>query len=123
MSWFDEQIRERIKKDENMFADAYADMINSVSKKKIVYTFQSDKETTKKALTEILSYYHTKETDMMQRRVKLTGKWYRDAYGAMLAKKKDGCTTALIPNRCRGYSYNDYGTGEKIRVTKKMLPR
>lgn len=119
MSWFDEQIRERIKKDENMFADAYADMINSVSKKKIVYTFQSDKETTKKALTEILSYYHTKETDMMQRRVKLTGKWYRDAYGAMLAKKKDGCTIALIPNRCRGYSYNDYGTGEKIRVTKK----
>lgn len=119
MSWFDEQIRERINNDENMFADAYADMVNNISGKKIAYAFRSDKEITKRALAEILSYYQAKESEMMQRRVKLTGKWYKDAYGAMLARKTDGSTIALIPNSCGGYHYNDYGTGETIRITRK----
>ena len=119
MSWFDEQIRERINNDENMFSDAYADMVNNISGKKIAYAFRSDKEITKRALAEILSYYQAKESEMMQRRVKLTGKWYKDAYGAMLARKTDGSTIALIPNSCGGYHYNDYGTGETIRITRK----
>lgn len=119
MSLIDEQIRERMKNDDNLFADSYIEMANSISRKKIAYSFQSDKEITKRARAEILSYYQAKESEMMQRTVKLTGKWYRDAYGAMLAKKKDGSTIALIPGPCGGYRYNDYGTGEKIRVTGK----
>ncbi len=128
MGWFDEQIRERVQYDEDVLADAYARMANSVSgKKKIDVLFQSDRELATRAVSEILKYYRVRAkkipdniedgkeileyllrpSGILRRRVKLTGAWYKDASGAMLGMRKDGSVVALIPGKLKGYQIVD----------------
>lgn len=44
MGWFEEQIRQRMAKDEEMFADAFAQMVNLVSNQKIAAGFNDDRK-------------------------------------------------------------------------------
>ncbi len=128
MGWFDEQIRERVQYDDDVLADAYARMANSISgKKKIDVLFQSDREMATKAVGEILKYYRVRArripdqmedgreileyllrpSGILRRKVKLTGPWYKDATGAMLGTRKDGSVVALIPGKIKGYQIVD----------------
>ena len=54
---------------------------------------------------------------IMRRKVRLEGKWYKDAIGAMLGALQDGTPVALLPRGAAGYSYVDPATGKRIRVT------
>ena len=139
MGWFDEQIRQRIQRDDDMFADAFAQMANLVSGEKIMSSLSDDRRLTVEAIGDILRYYHVKAqevpeqlTDLgdvleyllrpsgvMRRTVKLSKGWHRDAIGAMLGSKKDGSIIAILPGKTGGYTYKDYATGKITRINRK----
>lgn len=140
MGWFDEQIRQRVENDEEIFEDALAQMENAVDgSRKIRETKSAGKRMTEEALQDILNYYHVKihevpehMTDLneileylmrpsgvMRRRVTLKKGWYKDASGAMLGRLASGETIALIPGVYGGYYYREPRSGKRIRVSRK----
>lgn len=139
MGWFDEQIRQRIAHDDDMFADAFAQMANLVSSNRVISGLSNDRKLAEEAIGDILRYYHVRAQEVpeqltdvnevleyllrpsgiMRRTVKLTQGWYRDAVGAMLGTKKDGSIVALLPGGAGGYTCKDYTTGKTIRINRK----
>lgn len=139
MGWFDEQIKQRIENDDEMFADAFAEMANLVSNQKISTGYQNNKKISQEAIEYILKYYHipTREvpdnikniddileyllrpSGIMRRNIKLKGKWYKDAVGPMLGTKKDGTIISLIPGKFTGYYYKDFETEKIIKINSK----
>ena len=140
MGWFDEQIRDRKKNDDEAFAEAFANMASAITGRKIDTLLNNDRVVTKDAIDEILRYYHVKSREVpdgigdvneqleylmrpygiMRRTVKLEDGWYRDAIGAMLGVLRDsGRVVALIPTGLSGYSYIDCETGKRKRINRK----
>lgn len=139
MGWFDEQIRQRMENDDEMFADAFAQMVNLVSSEKMISSFTDNRQIAEEAIGDILKYYHIRAQEIpdkikdinevlefllrpsgiMRRTVRLSEGWYKDAVGAMLGTKKDGSIIAILPGKMHGYYYKDYATGNVTRVTKK----
>lgn len=139
MGWFDEQIRQRIKNDEEVFADAFAQMANLVSNEKITRSFADHREIADEAISDILRYYHIRPKELpenikelnevlefqlrpsgiMRRNVRLSEGWYKDAIGAMLGTKKDGSIIVLLPGKMHGYCYKDYATGKVIQINQR----
>jgi len=137
--WFDEQIKQRIKNDEDDFSEAFAAMSGVVMGKSVLRANATAERRTKDAINQILCYYNVKTvtipdtikdyheqleyslrpTGIMRRDIKLTGKWYKDAIGAMLGYTKDGEIVAIIPKGFSGYEFTDYNTGEAVKVTSK----
>ena len=118
MGWFDEQIRQRIRHDDDNFADAFAAMAGVVMGERISRALNDDRIQAKNAIEEILKYYHVKPLElpddikdihdqleylmrtsgMMRRTVNLEGEWYKDAICAMLGSRKDdGPPFSLLP--------------------------
>ena len=59
-------------------------------------------------------------TNMAKRHVRLTGAWWKDGDGPLLAKTRDGNgALALFPGAISGLYYVDAATGRRTRVTKK----
>lgn len=140
MGWFDEQLKQRKKTDDEVFCDAFADIAGSVLGKNISAALNDNSTLTKNALGEIMKFYHIKAqeipdnmTDMndqmefllrpsgiMRRPVTLEQDWYKDAYGAMLGTRKDdGTVVALIPHGMSGYTFYDYKLEKNIRINSK----
>ena len=140
MGWFDEQIRERIKSDDDSFSDAFATMSSLVMGERLTRILNEDRINTKNAIDGILKFYHVKSvevpesikdvdeqleylmrpTGIMRRTVILTDGWYKDAIGALLATRKDdGTPVALIPTGLNGYKFYDSKTGKWVRISKK----
>ena len=107
-SWFDEQIRQRIRTDDEMLSDAVARMVNLVSSEKIASVLADQGKLSEEAVGDILRYYHVKAQELpgdikdmddvleyllrpsgiMRRPVKLTRGWHKEAIGAMLGTKR-----------------------------------
>lgn len=144
MGWFDEQIKERRKRDQDNFADAM-DEISSVITRKQMGSGARNMEANERsqvewAVGQILEYYHLKPRELpesiksfpdqleylcrpygiMRRTVRLEKDWYKNAVGAYLGTAKDGSKVALIPNRFGGYHYIDSRTGRKISVNRQV---
>ena len=139
MGWFDAQIRERIKSDDEQLSEAFAGMAGLVGSEKLLKGLQRERRYAELALRDILRYYHAKPIDtpeemtefselleyllrpagIMHRSVKLHPGWYKDAVGAMLAVGNDGSVVALLPDQIYGYTYRDYKNGTSGRVNKK----
>lgn len=139
MGWFDDQIRERLKNDNEQFEEAFANMSSVVMGKSILNAFTADDRRASDAISEILAYYaiRMEETDVtfpdlnekleyhmrphgvMRRSVKLTKGWYRDGIGALLGETTAGEIVALIPGKVSGYTYFDFQSGKRVKVTKK----
>ncbi len=140
MGWFDEQIKDRKRNDDDAFAEAFANMASAITEKKIEASLNNDRTVTKDAIDEILKYYHVKSREVpdgisdmneqleylmrpygiMRRTVKLEEGWYRDAAGAMLGVlAESGRVVALIPTGLSGYSYFDWETGKHRRINRK----
>ena len=139
MGWFDEQIKQRIENDDEMFAEAFARMANLVSSEKIITSFSDDRKLAEEAIGDTLKYYHVRIREIpdklkdinevleyllcpagiMRRTVKLSGDWYQDAIGAMLGTKKDGSIIALLPGGMHGYYYREYSTGKIKKINRK----
>lgn len=59
----------------------------------------------------------------MHRVVRLGGRWYRHAFGALLGSLDTGEAVALIPAGLGGYRYLDPRTGRKVRINAKVARR
>ena len=144
MGWFDEQIKERRKRDQDNFVDAM-DEISSVITRKQMGSGARNMEANERsqvegAVGQILEYYHLKPRELpesiksfqdqleylcrpygiMRRTVKLEKDWYKNAVGAYLGTTKDGSKVALIPNRFGGYHYVDSRTGRRVSINRQV---
>ncbi len=140
MGWFDEQIRQRKQSDQDIFEDSIFRMAAVVLGKSQAGALNDDRIVTKAAIDDILKYYHAKPVEIpdsvkdadealefclrphgiMRRTVKLEKGWYKDAYGPMLAfRKEDGLPVALMPRPVNGYWFRDSESGEKRRLNKQ----
>ncbi|MBO6241833.1 MAG: ATP-binding cassette domain-containing protein [Butyrivibrio sp.] len=128
MGWFDEQIRQRIKNDQDIFEKAIYNMMSSIDGK--YDPFETDRQhIAKKSVEEIISYFGftpkegtgdlkdaVKTYGIMYRRIKLEGKWYKDAYGPMLAYHgSNNKPVALIPKGGQ-YKFFDYEKKRRIAI-------
>ena len=140
MGWFDEQIRQRKLSDQEIFEDSLFRMASSVLGKQRAGLLDGERIVAKAAMDEILKYYHYKPAEvpeeirdldeqleyclrphgLMRRSVKLEQGWYRDAFGPMLAfRKEDGMAVALLPKPFLGYTFRDPVSGEKTDLNRK----
>lgn len=140
MGWFDEQIKERKQQDNEMFEEAFLGIAGAVIGNRITAALKDASHISKDAIDEILKFYHIKSQEIpenikdvneqlefllrphgiMRRNVNLEKGWYKDAFGAMLAMRKDdGSIVALVPTGMMGYSYFDVASGKRVRVTRK----
>ena len=141
MGWFDEQIRERKRQDNERFADAMDEISAIITREKIELSCDEGETTKQESITRaigrVLRYYHIKPKQVpddiknlqeqleylcrpygvMRRTVKLEKGWYKDAIGALLGTRKDGTVVALLPSRFFGYSYYDETTGREVRLS------
>ena len=139
MSWFNEQILERQKRDDEAFSDAFEQISRAVTGKRASAAANDDRIASLDAINQILGYYGArpgevpeKITDLndqieymtrphgiMRRQVSLTDGWYKDAIGAMLAtRRSDGSVVALLPAKITGYYFFDKN-GWKTKVNGK----
>ena len=139
MGWFDEQIRQRKQNDQDVFEESIFRMAAVVLGKSKAGALDDERILTKAAIDDILKYYHAKPVDIpdsirdadealeyclrphgiMRRNVKLEAGWYRDAYGPMIAfRKEDGLPVALMPRPVSGYWFRDE-SGEKQKLNKR----
>ena len=140
MGWFDEQIKQRKKNDEDLFSEAFVGIADAVLGSKMSAAFTSDEAKAQGAIEEILRYYHVKPREVpdsvkglndrleyllrpngiMRRNVNLEKGWYKDAIGAVLGTRKDdGSVVAFIPKGLSGYVYFDAPTGKWVKLNKK----
>ena len=138
MGWFDEQIRQRKQNDQDVFEESIFRMASVVLGKSMTGTLDDERILTKAAIDDILKYYHYKPVEIpgtikdadealeyclrphgiMRRNVKLEENWYKDAYGPMIAfRKEDNLPVALMPKPVSGYWFKDEN-GEKKKLNK-----
>ena len=138
MGWFDEQIRERKRRDQQAFEAGVASIAGAVLGRRAAPGDRG--EQAKSAIEEILKYYHAEGREIpasaedvneqleyllrpygiMRRTVMLEKGWYKDAVGAMLARRReDGSLAALIPAGLTGYTYADPATGKRLWVNAR----
>lgn len=144
MGWFDDQIRERVRSDQEVFEDSFVRVAGSVLGGHAAQRLQDEHLIAKAALDEIVKYYHYKPVEvpdtienvfdqlayvmrplgLMARDVKLEEGWYRDAFGPMLGfLREDGTAVALLPRGVFGYCYRDPATGKKVNVNRRTAGR
>ena len=137
MGWFEDQIEERRTADQQLLEDSFVKIAGVVLGQRTAQKIGDERIVTKNAIDEILKYYHYKPVEMpeevktaeerldyclrphgiMRRTVNLTERWYKDAFGPILAfTKKDGLPVALLPGRIFGYGFTDWATGEHKRL-------
>ena len=144
MGWFNDQIRERMRSDQEVFEDSFVKIAGSVLGGQEAQRLRDERLIAKAALDEILKYYHYKPVEvpedigdfdeqlayvlrplgLMTRDVKLEPGWYRDAFGPMLGFLKEGGTAvALLPRGLAGYCYVDPATGKRVAVNRSTEGR
>ena len=137
MGWFDEQIRQRKLSDQEILEDSLFRMASAVLGKQRAGLLDDERIVAKAAIDEILKYYHYKPAEipneimdfdeqleyclrphgLMRRSVKLEKGWYNNAFGPMLAfRKEDGAAVALLPKPFVGYTFRDPTSGEKVSL-------
>ena len=140
MGWFDEQIKQRKQSDDQLFEEAFVRIADAVLGTKMASAYQTDEAKASGEIGEILKYYHIKPREVpdtvkglddrleyllrphgiMRRNVTLPRGWYKDAVGALLARRKDdGSVVALIPRGFTGYAYYDAKAAQWVRINKK----
>ena len=140
MGWFDEQIKQRKQSDDQLFEEAFVRIADAVLGTKMSAAYLSDEARASGEIGEILKYYKIKPREVpdsiknlddrlefllrphgiMRRNVQLQKGWYRDAIGAMLARRKDdGSVVALIPRGLAGYAYYDAQSAQWVRIGRK----
>ena len=140
MGWFDEQIRMRKQQDQDTFEESIFRMASVVLGQRGANDLEDNRVITKAAIDDILKYYRAKPVEIpgsihdadealeyclrphgiMRRGVRLEEDWYKDAYGPMIAfRKEDGLPVALMPRQVKGYWFRDPASGKKETLNKK----
>ena len=140
LGWFDEQIKERMKADNEVFEDSFIKAAGIIMGKKLSAAMNDQRQAATDAIGEILKCFHIKPrevpdsiTDMndtleyllrphgiMRRNVTLEKGWYKDASGPMIGTRTDdGSVVALIPTGMTKYSFFDTKSGKRVFLNKK----
>lgn len=140
MGWFDEQLRQRKKNDQDVFSDTFTTIAEAVVGSRRSSASGDGNQQAKNAIERILKYYHIKVGEVpdqdgdiheqlevlmrphgiMRRTIDLEEGWYKDAIGVLIAKRSDtGRIVALIPAGNFGYFFLDDATGKRVKITKK----
>ncbi len=140
MGWFDEQIRQRKKADEDAFSDSFGEIAGAIMGRRMYEALSDNRRVTTDAVGEILRYYHAtcgevpdsitdinevleylmRPVGIMRRNVRLEKGWYKDATGAMLGvRRDDNSVVALLPDKIIGYRYFDRTIGKFVRITRR----
>ncbi|BED91853.1 MAG: NHLP family bacteriocin export ABC transporter permease/ATPase subunit [Candidatus Improbicoccus pseudotrichonymphae] len=129
---FSEQIKNRRIFDQNVYNQSLNDLLSVLKVKGVFY-----KKQVKDAIEEILRYlgeeiielpedtsqlnsqleYMLKPSSTMKRRVELTGDWWKNSFGCLLASRKNGEIIALFQNEWGRYYYTD-SNGKTIKINK-----
>ena len=141
MGWFDEQIRQRKKSDNQILTDSFSNIAGAVLQRKINDPID-DNAYTHDAMEQILRFYNCRVSDynteikdfneqleficrphgLMKRDVTLTKGWYKEAFGAMLGfYKDDDKPVALIPSHTFGYRFFKEGKFIKVNSSNEGL--
>lgn len=140
----EEQIKNRLQHDEDVFSDAFVSLSEVITERELLGMFsESRKETSDEALEEILAFYGFKTrirvpasvtdpeeyldyvlnpTGIMRRAVTLDRDWYKNAFGAFLVLLDGASAAALIPS-IKGYQCICPGTGEQFTIGKSNADR
>ena len=144
MGWFDEQIKQRRKNDEEMFSEAFVDVADAVLGTKRKASNEGNDERELGAICKILKYYKVnprqvpesvktlndrleylfRPNGIMRRSIHLEKGWYKNSIGAVLGtRKEDGSAVAFIPKGSAGYAYFNDKTGkwEKLNGSNASL--
>lgn len=133
MGLFDDQIKKRLEHDRESVSGSLGKLGAAVLGKRAPVIGQG---TAENAVQEIFAWYGIKPaeppslmsgfqdrldymlspTGIMHRTVKLMGKWWKDAYGPMLAFTKEEGAVALLPLRFGGYGFTDHKTGKQVKA-------
>ena len=137
MGWFENQIQDRRDADQQLLEESFLRIAGVVMGEKDAQRIGDSRIITKSAIDEILKYYHYKPSElpesitdpdeqldyclrphgMMRRSVELKKGWYKDAYGPILAfRRDDGSPVALLPGTLFGYTFKDPATGKNVRL-------
>ncbi len=140
MGWFDEQIKDRMRADNEVFEDSFIRAAGVIMGRKLSAAMNDQRQAATDAIGEILKCYHIRPrevpdsiTDMndtlefllrphgiMRRNVELEKGWYKDASGPMIGTlKEDGSIVALIPTGMTHYSYFDVKSGKRVMLNSK----
>ena len=140
MGWFDKQVRQRKQSDQGVFEESIFRMASVVLGRSGAQVTEDGRLVSKAVIDEILKYYGFKPADIpdsvkdveeqleyclrphgiMRRNIRLEGNWYRDAFGPILAfRREDGHAMALLPRPFSGYWYTDPATGGRAVLDKK----
>ena len=137
MGWFDEQIKDRMRADNEAFEDSFIRAAGIIMGSRLSAAMNDQRQAATDAIGEILKAYHIKPrevpdsiTDMndtleylmrphgiMRRNVSLEKGWYKDASGPMIGTLKDGGNiVALIPSGMSGYFIIDPKSGNRMKA-------
>ncbi|MCR5627694.1 MAG: ATP-binding cassette domain-containing protein [Lachnospiraceae bacterium] len=140
MGWFEKQIEQRTDLDQQLFEDSLIRVAGVVLGHHVAQRISDDRIVTKQTMDDLLKYYHLKPVEIpekikdpdeqmdyclrphgiLSRRVTLQEKWYTDAYGPMIAYKKDSNEpVCLLPDKFFGYYYYDREEGKTVRINRK----
>ena len=140
MGWFEDQIIERRSAEQRALEDSFEKVAGVVLGRQVAGRLNDKRIVATGVIDEILKSYHCKPVEypetvetgeeqldyalrrygMMRRGVVLGEKWYKDAFGALIAFTKDDYTpVAVLPNTFSGYSFTDPHTGERMVVNAK----
>ena len=140
MGWFEGQINERQDADLQLLEDSFVKVAGIINGKRFAEQYSDSNIITKTAIDEVLKYYHFKSADipssitetdkqldyclrphgMMYRSVALSAGWYKDAFGPILAfRKDDGRAVALIPGAVSSYTYYDAKRGKRMKLNRR----
>lgn len=140
MGWFDEQIKDRMRADNEAFEDSFVRAAGIIMGSRLSAAMNDQRQAATDAIEEILKAYRIKPrevpdsiTDMndtleylmrphgiMRRNVSLEKGWYKDASGPMIGTLKDGGDiVALIPAGLSGYLIIDPQSGSRMKANGK----
>ena len=140
MSWFDEQIEYRKKRERELLSDSFENIAHSITGGRIGSVFDENADVSD-AIAQLLKYFRIQEKDVppkiktledrlnyllsssgiMYREVILEKGWHNDAMGVMITTMKDdGAIVTVLPGSFGGYIYNDAKTGKRIKVTSRV---
>jgi len=135
-NWFEDQIKNRLQNDQDDFSGAFCELSSIVMGESAARAgLVTPRQKTHNAVQEVLKFlgqdiipvpdsitdtaeyinYCLKPSGTMKRRVELTGKWWRNAYGPMMGALENGDTVALLPS-AKGYTYFDYESGKRVSL-------
>ncbi len=136
MGIFDDQIRQRMKGDQELFEDSILRMASAVVGSSAAGSMASARIVTKEAVDDILKFYRIRPAGIssnvadpdeqleyalrphgiMHRMVTLTQGWHKCAFGPLIAyRASDGAPVPLFPKPYRGYWFRDEA-GRKVSV-------